>query len=62
MDLLSLIESHYKKRALIEFEDSENEVEITHADISKANSMIGYLPKTNIFEGMDSFFSWYDNQ
>ncbi len=62
MDLLSLIESHYKKRALIEFEDSENEVEITHADISKANSMIGYLPKTNIFEGMDGFFSWYDNQ
>ena len=62
MDLLSLIESHYNKRALIEFEDSENEVEITHADISKANSMIGYLPKTNIFEGMDGFFSWYDNQ
>ena len=62
MELLSLIERHYKKRALIEFEDSKSEVEVTHADISKANSMIGYLPKTNIFEGMESFFSWYDNQ
>ncbi len=62
MDLLSLIEDHYGKKALIEYEDSENEVEITHANISKANSMIGYLPEININEGMDNFFSWFDNQ
>jgi len=62
MDLLSLIESHYKKKASVEYEDSKNEVEITHADISKANSMIGYLPKIDFTEGMANFFSWFDNQ
>ena len=59
-DLLLLIEKHYKKKALINHEETEDEVEITHADIYKANSMIGYLPKTNIYEGMDHFFSWLD--
>ena len=62
MDLLSLIESHYDKKAIVEYEDSENEVETTHADITKANSMIGYYPKINISEGMENFFSWLDNQ
>ena len=62
MDLLSIIENHYGKRALIEYETSDNEVDITHADITKANSMIGYFPETNITEGMDNFFSWFDNQ
>jgi UDP-glucuronate 4-epimerase len=61
-DLLSLIENHYKKKALIDFEETEDEVEITHADIYKANSMIGYLPKTNIYEGMENFFSWFDSK
>ena len=59
-DLLSLIENHYKKKALIDHEETKDEVEITHADIYKANSMIGYLPETNIHEGMDNFFSWFD--
>jgi UDP-glucuronate 4-epimerase len=59
-DLLSLIENHYKKKALIDHEETEDEVEITHANIYKANSMIGYLPETNIHEGMDNFFSWFD--
>tara|TARA_B100000989_G_scaffold294692_1_gene274265 strand:- start:194 stop:1141 length:948 start_codon:yes stop_codon:yes gene_type:complete len=58
--LLSLIENHYKKKALIDHEETEDEVEITHADINKANSMIGYLPATDIYEGMDNFFSWFD--
>ena len=61
-DLLLLIEKHYKKKALIDFEETEDEVEITHADIYKANSMIGYLPKTNINEGMENFFSWFDSK
>ena len=60
LDLLSLIENHYKKKALINYEETEDEVEITHANINKANSMIGYLPRTNIYEGMDNFFSWFD--
>ena len=59
-DLLSLIESHYKKKAFIEHEETEDEVKITHADIYKASSMIGYLPKINIHEGMNNFFSWFD--
>ena len=58
--LLSLIENHYKRKALINHEETEDEVEITHADINKANSMIGYLPATDIYEGMDNFFSWFD--
>ena len=58
--LLSLIENHYKRKALINHEETEDEVEITHADINKANSMIGYLPVTDIYEGMDNFFSWFD--
>ncbi len=62
MDLLTLIESHYKRKAIIDFEESENEVEVTHADIHKASSIIGYLPKTNIYEGMDKFFTWFDGK
>ena len=30
---LSLIENHYKKKALIDHEETKDEVEITHADI-----------------------------
>ena len=47
---------------IIDFEESENEVEVTHADIHKASSIIGYLPKTNIYEGMDKFFTWFDGK
>ena len=62
MDLLALIENHYGKSALIEYEDSHIEVKTTHADITKACSMIGYVPEVDIFEGMSKFFSWFDNQ
>ena len=35
------------------------DVERTYADISKANKLIGYNPKTSFEEGIKKFFNWY---
>ncbi|MFA6272543.1 MAG: GDP-mannose 4,6-dehydratase [Patescibacteria group bacterium] len=35
------------------------DVEKTHADISKAKSMLGFEPKTNIEGGIHQFIEWY---
>ncbi|MFP9191295.1 GDP-mannose 4,6-dehydratase [Natrialbaceae archaeon A-CW1-1] len=41
----------------------EGDAEHTHADISKANDLIGYEPTTDIREGVAKFIDWYrENQ
>lgn len=37
----------------------EGDVEKTHADISKAKTMLGFAPKTNIEAGIHQFIEWY---
>ena len=44
----------------ITFDDRHaSDAEHTHADISKANEMIGYEPTLDIFEGVMKFIRWY---
>jgi len=44
----------------IEFADRhESDAEHTHADISKANELIGYEPSRDIREGVKEFIKWY---
>lgn len=35
------------------------DVEVTYADISKAQKLLGYQPKTSFKEGMTKFVAWY---
>lgn len=38
---------------------NKGEVNITYADISKANKLLNYKPKINIQEGLKAFNNWY---
>ncbi len=48
----------------IEFDEArEGDAEHTHADISKANEIIGYESTVDIRQGVSKFIDWYrDNQ
>jgi UDP-glucuronate 4-epimerase len=60
MDVVSLIESKIGKKAIIEFEGMQDgDVEKTYADIDKAKSKLGFIPKTNIEDGIGNFIDWY---
>ena len=37
------------------------DVELTYADISKANNLIGYKPNITFEEGISKFITWYKN-
>ena len=41
-------------------EARDGDAEHTHADISKANELIGYEPSRDIREGVSEFIEWYD--
>lgn len=59
-DFIKLIEEKLGKKALIEnYPQQPGDVEITFADISKAQKLLGYNPKTKIEEGMGKFIDWY---
>ena len=58
--LISLIEERYGKEAKIKYLDIKNEVKITLADITKAQTLINYAPKISIDSGLKLFFDWYD--
>ncbi len=60
MDLIKTIETFYQKDAIIEYADSNDEVEITFADLHKSNQYLNYDPKVSFEEGMNNFFNWYD--
>ena len=60
IDLIKIIERRYKRKALISHKSSENEVFITHADITKSQKILGYKPVTNLVDGMYNFFEWLD--
>lgn len=63
IDLVRTIEAALGKKAEIEWlPDQPGDVPITYADISKAQKLLGYNPKTSFREGIDSFLSWYFEQ
>ena len=42
-------------------EARQGDAEHTHANISKANKLIGYEPSRDIREGVSEFIGWYQN-
>lgn len=59
-ELISIIEKNLGKEARINQQPMPDEdMQITHADISKAKKLLGYEPKTSIEEGIKKFVNWY---
>jgi len=57
---ISLIEKLVDKKAAIkEYPKQPGDVDITYADIGKAQKLLDYSPKTSIEEGMRMFVEWY---
>jgi UDP-glucuronate 4-epimerase len=61
--LIACIENSLGKKAnIIQKPMQAGDVDITYADISKAKSMLGYAPATNIEEGIEKMVKWYRKQ
>ena len=60
MDFVHLIEKELGKKAIINFMPlQKGDVPETVADISKAQALLGFAPKTSIEEGIHNFLTWY---
>lgn len=57
--LLKTIEKKINIKSKIKFVETNNEAFITHADISKAQNLLGYNPKVSFEDGIDKFLNWY---
>jgi UDP-glucuronate 4-epimerase len=61
--LISTIETELGKKANINrLPMQPGDVDITYADISKAQKMLNYNPKTKIDFGIKKYVEWYNNQ
>lgn len=62
MDFIHALETLIGKKAKIRFEPLQaGDVKETIADISDTTRDFGFLPKTNIEEGLKNFVEWYRN-
>jgi UDP-glucuronate 4-epimerase len=60
MDFIHTLEKHIGKKAKMRFEPMQaGDVKETIADISDTTRDFGFLPKTNIEEGLKNFVDWY---
>lgn len=58
--LISIIEKNLGKTAKIEeLPMQAGDVEMTYADITKAQKLLGYQPKTSLDEGIAKLIKWY---
>ena len=58
--LIELLEQALGTKAIIDRQPSQlGDVPITYADISKAQSMLGYAPRVKIQEGIPLFVEWF---
>lgn len=61
-ELIKLVEGACEKEAIIEVTgDQPGDVPRTYADVSKANSLLDYSPKTPITEGIKKYVEWFKN-
>lgn len=62
-DLIDIIEENIGKKAIrSQVEMQLGDVNVTFADISKAQRLLDYEPKTSIDEGISRFVGWYVTQ
>ena len=59
-ELISLLENELDEKATIDRQPPQpGDVPQTYADISRARSLLGYAPKTQIEEGLHRFVEWF---
>ena len=62
-DFIKVIEKAVDKKAQIkEMPMQPGDVDVTYADISKAQKLLGYKPEISIEQGMKRFVEWYEQQ
>ena len=60
MDLVTHLESALGKKAQLDFQPMQKgDVLQTYADISKAQKILGFNPKTSLKEGIEKFATWF---
>lgn len=62
MHFIETIESELGTKAQMRHKTSVSEIKETYADITKAQTLLGYQPKTSIEAGMKNFIAWYQNE
>ena len=62
-ELIAAIEKICGKQAIIDRQPEQpGDVPQTYADISKAQKLLNYQPKTELETGLRRFYEWYNNQ
>jgi UDP-glucuronate 4-epimerase len=60
MDFIQTLENIIGKKAKIRLEPMQpGDVKETIADLSETTRDFGFIPKTNIAEGLNNFVKWY---
>ncbi|QVL55701.1 MAG: GDP-mannose 4,6-dehydratase [Simkaniaceae bacterium] len=63
MHLIKLLETHIRKKALIDFQPMQmGDVKTTYADIQKAEKDLGFSPTTSLDVGIAKFSEWFQAQ
>ncbi len=58
-NLLRTLSKKINKSYQIKNIHTKNEIQITHADITKAKNLLGYQPEINFNKGIDNFLKWH---
>jgi UDP-glucuronate 4-epimerase len=62
-DFVALVEEFAGRKAKLRIEAKHGaDVLATHADITKARTLLAYAPKTSVREGIQAFWSWYEKK
>lgn len=62
-NFIATMERVVGKKANIQYEPMPlTDVLLTHAQISKAQSLLGYAPRVSVQEGLQKMYSWYINE
>lgn len=62
-ELIDLIEKSLGRTAILDRREAQpGDMSITFADVSKANKLLGYKPKTKIHHGIPKFVLWFLSQ
>jgi UDP-glucuronate 4-epimerase len=62
-DLIALLEGQLKKKASVEYlEMQPGDVPETWADLSKAQRLLDYVPRTEMQAGIQKFVEWYNKK
>lgn len=63
LDLIKLIEGATGKKTVIDWQPAQaGDVPLTYADVSKAEKLLGYKPRTKPEEGIKRFVEWYKSE